>query len=1146
MCGIVAVLRRRSDRAAPRSALLVGDLQRALEILASQRGEPLERLSESRGHLDRAAAQLRGLPGLLALTGDPALDSKLELLSHDIGREVQRLDHWIDSGVSSLDPGALEIINAALIELKDCLWSIEHDRLGTAREVSALAKGSTAPDVIEAYWSIQTALAAIDRLEVRGRDSAGLHVLVSDHELALDDPALVKLLERRDDPRFGSGSVRSCSGSLAFVYKAAAEIGELGDNVAALRREILDDDLLRSALESGPVRVAVVGHTRWASVGTISEPNAHPLDGREDPQGHSSPHTVAALNGDVDNYPDLVSEHALSISGVITTDAKAIPVLVSRRMAAGASLEASFARTVAELQGSMAIVAASASAPDRLYLAVRGSGQALYIGLDQDSFVVASEPYGVIEEAQTYLRIDGDSTAGRLVVLDASRAGSVAGIHRTGYDGRALVVGESELQRPEITTRDIDRRGYRHFLLKEITEAPESFLKTLRGRVVNDPDGPRVVLDQRALPDFLREGLRDRRYRRVAVIGQGTAAVAGQAVAAAIQEALAPCGVSVNATTASEMSGFILDDDMRDTIVVAISQSGTTTDTNRTVDMVAGRGASVLAIVNRRNTELAEKSHGVIYTSNGRDVEMSVASTKAFYAQVAAGFLLAIAMSDSAGCGDPRRSKGLLGALLALPEAMRGVLELRPLIADIAHRHAPRRRYWAVVGSGPNRIAASEVRIKLSELCYKSVACDSIEDKKHIDLSAEPMILVCAAGLSGSNATDAQKEIAIYRAHKAAPVVVATAGDRGFESADTIPVPPVDPRVGFVLSAMAGHLFGYEAAVAIDSRALPLREVRSAIQELASAGFSAESVLLHLGASIKEPVRRFLEGVADGGYDGSMMLGPAMQLGMMLRCATGALPFEVYELDRGAGTGPRSFLDELLMVLTRAIDDLTRSIDAVKHQAKTVTVGISRSEEGLFGVPLVKEVMRVGPGTAQLGYRALRTLAALDPAVESISGYTRYAVVGEIGSGAATIHVRDRAGLGAELRSRTESDPRLRGTKRAALERGEVEVTVGRSDGRSVILIPERKGDVPEGLTLLHVKFRDRLPAAVAREVLMGYRPARFDGLVAAVTETESTFSEELLGELSVPELLVEPVLGLAERWRTGSPVAGGDPTSSS
>ena len=147
------------------------------------------------------------------------------------------------------------------------------------------------------------------------------------------------------------------------------------------------------------------------------------------------------------------------------------------------------------------------------------------------------------------------------------------------------------------------------------------------------------------------------------------------------------------------------------------------------------------------------------------------------------------------------------------------MLGRRDVIADAARRLAPTKRYWAVVGSGTNKVAAEEVRIKLSELCYKSIACDVIEDKKHIDLSSEPLILVCAAGLAGSTADDVGKEVAIFRAHKATPIVIADDGDEHFVGATVIPVPAVDPALGFVLSAMAGHIFGYEAALAIDASA---------------------------------------------------------------------------------------------------------------------------------------------------------------------------------------------------------------------------------------------------------------------------------------------------------------------------------------
>ena len=123
----------------------------------------------------------------------------------------------------------------------------------------------------------------------------------------------------------------------------------------------------------------------------------------------------------------------------------------------------------------------------------------------------------------------------------------------------------------------------------------------------------------------------------------------------------------VEATPATELSGFGMRSDMSDTLVIAISQSGSTTDTNRTVDVALSRGARVIGIVNRRHSDLTERTDGVLYTSDGRDVEMSVASTKAFYAQVAAGMLLACSLADVLDAPGAERRSSLLHGLRELP-----------------------------------------------------------------------------------------------------------------------------------------------------------------------------------------------------------------------------------------------------------------------------------------------------------------------------------------------------------------------------------------------------------------------------------------------------------------------------------------------
>ncbi|WP_419909821.1 SIS domain-containing protein [Candidatus Poriferisodalis sp.] len=1214
MCGIVAVVGRRDDIEALQAADVVPLLHDATALLADAQATGrsdagagssfIDLIETAADSLRRADESLRSLPGVRLLVADAKCALDIEAALETVDAHIADIDRLVEMGevlsgerdrAGGADAHAaenqFERINAGLGELKDHAFAVQRDRLRTARQIADLWGGTPPPAAVQGLWSIQVALSALDRLEVRGRDSAGLQVFVRGARLDPDasGSAAGSQPTRVNDPLFGAGAVRDTPNGLAFVYKTASEIGELGDNTAALRAQISDDSLLRWALSADGAEAVVLAHTRWASVGIVSVPNTHPLDAwapnggdvtyAAGSDGGDVTHVAAVLNGDVDNYADLIAQRRLQIPSEITTDARVIPTMLRQSLAqsnergvAGAErLGRAFVDAVSGFEGSVAIAAHAAEVPDVLALALRGSGQALYVGSAGPSYVIASEPYGLVEECRTYVRLDGETPSDpsnpvgsrgqiMLVHTPAETAADLAALRRFSYDGTTLPVEPDDIVDAEVTTRDIDRGDNPHFLLKEIREAPRSFRATLRGRIDTAEADLRARLGPEILPPDVRARLADGSIRRIVAIGQGTAATAAASLPhfceTLLEHSQDQRSLEAVASLATEFSGFGLRSDLSDTLVVAVSQSGTTTDTNRTVDLARARGASVIAVVNRRGSDLTDRADGVLYTSDGRDVEMSVASTKAFYAQVAACALLAAAIAEEVRPDDPgtaQATSDLLAALGDMPAALEAVLASHDEIARVARRHVGSHRHWAVVGNGANRIASREIRIKLSEVCYHAVAEDGTEDKKHIDLSCEPLIWVCATGLRGSVADDAAKEVAIYRAHRATPIVVTSAGTGRFDSAaDLLEVPAVHPALDFVLATAAGHLYGYEAALTIDALADPLHEMRAETETLLAAQSSdgtllaaprSDGTLLAAGRSdgdllgvlaerLRPAANRFRDGVRAGNYDGHLRAGTAARLGAVLRYAAGLAPLEMYQLDLGKVGRPSVVIDDFTDALNIAIDELTRPIDTIKHQAKTVTVGTSRADETLLGSMLVAAAFDAGAPRDRLSYSALRTLAALDPAVAEVTGWSRYRIEGDVGSASSpevTIWLTDRGGTALGIESRTLANPQLRGSKhRAAYER---EVTVARgSDGRTVLHIPETKDGTATGLTLLHCRFTERLAAPAMRSVMMGYR-GRYGALADAVTETLPWFRDDLLGMIDVFDLLTRPVYVLAEHW---------------
>lgn len=940
MCGIASFLSNRQWTTVPDTGWLDGLDAEFKEAVA---GTDLLAASTPLEDLAGKFYELMSFGLHMQLIADPLTKSTLSSVRDSI-RSLR------NAAAVKLEQGPrTDELEALREKLDDYLWQIDKEVLRNVERTlaimpAAIAADSAARDRHFLAWGTEQILESIDKLEVRGRDSAGVAIAFILPKGVDPESSLSKEMKAELDARSAISNadtrqvlVRQLDDgrtACRFLYKVAQLVGQLGDNGAALRESILADDLLWSMSE-GLETLNIIAHTRWASNGIISVPNCHPVDGLvEGDVSTGLEKTMFVLNGDVDNYRTLVEETVLSrgahIPSVISTDAKILPVLFHFNAPIEGDAEERFRSVLTRCEGSLAVVMQNLSDFDSQFLAQKGSGQSFYVGRTIDGWLVASEAYGMAARARSSYPMAVHRQGGVSVILRDTDGPDAVPMARFLDGGDAVPLKEEKI---EIFSRDIFRGTYNHYIEKEVHEASSSVRNTLHGKYLRT-NGDVTFLPEGfgngpALVERIKGGATP--IRRIICVGQGTAAVAAMAVASLLRRTLKPTGLSIESYTGSELIGFIGDERMDDVFLIPVSQSGTTTDTNRVVDICRDQGAWVNCIVNRRNSPLVQKSDSYIYTSNGRDVEMAVASTKAFYSQVAAGKLLSLWLADVLGTMDKAQIAADMDALEALPDAIEKVLAGKEAIAEVAKKYAPVNRYWALVGNGANCIAAQEVRIKLSELCYKSIPCDVTEDKKHIDLSTEPLTLVMASDLPELVVMDTVKETTIFKAHNGSPIVFCAEDETRFDAVAeaTIKVPRVGGGLDFVMETVAGHWWGISAAKAIDAHAEPFRVARTMLGEMVEdpSKWDRQALLTQLNKCVDR--------IAAGATDSAL---PA-------RVSAALANYMLWLVNQSPDIqGAEARLVDILTVLNKAIEEMTRPIDTIRHQAKTVTVGISRPQ----------------------------------------------------------------------------------------------------------------------------------------------------------------------------------------------------------
>lgn len=1120
------------------------------------------------GNLRDAIFELKGFKVFEHIYNDVESQEAIKDLIRVFQKFISKEDAFIDQYGYKIDSSDLELVNRRLIVLRDSIWWLEKELLSNIQKVNSLIyedyANETQGKLVHEMAKVNLTLNNLDRLEIRGRDSAGISVMVrfpdqvalSEWEEGLRNAGFSEeYASRKAQKDLVHRSIKSSGPAIFFIFKTARELGRLGDNVLFLRNEIAQDHIFPLALSEQDICSQIIAHTRWASVGDITEANCHPLDNRTESDGTLEPQINVVLNGDIDNYRDLKQrlqdEDGIRIPSHITTDTKIIPLWVGHYLKKGHPLKDAFRLAVSDFEGSHAIAMQSDMEPGLIFLAQKGSGQAIFIGMGTDSYVAASEVYGIVEQSPFYIKLDGEKeripgktgTKGQIFLLGTE--GGLKGLSANYYDGHPVPLDESIIKTAQITTRDIDRQGFFHYFLKEINQAPESVYKTIRGKAsIVKKNGERQVLfnlGEEILPGSIIKELKAGKIKNIYLVGQGTAGVAAQGIAMLMSEYLSNASITVSATKASELSGFGLDRSMSDTLVLAVTQSGTTTDTNKAVDLVKSRGAYTMAIVNRRDSDITTKVNGVFYTSDGRDIEMSVASTKAFYSQIVAGCILGLRIAQILETKPESYIASEIRDLLGLPALMSKIIhEQGKLIESVARSTALSKRNWSVVGSGPNKVAADEIRIKLSELCYKTLPADVVEDRKHIDLSAEPLIIVCAAGNRETVLGDVIKDTAIFKAHQARVVCIATEGEDRFNGlADALfYVPETNERFSPILNTLVGHLWGYYVAKAMNEESDFFRGFKSKLNQridlLDSLGEQGPDMIynIQIRLLIKDFEKSVMERKREGRFDSTVRPQTLCNLALACRYAMGQIP--VNEMGNHFGS-MADHGDPILLLgqfVDEIIDQLSRPIDAIKHQAKTVTVGTSRLPVSLTGA-IFDLILELGFTPSDLSPQIISHLRKIQPAIERVNGATLYHITDLDPFGAPTpdskIDILKKYGVTQNLSSRVEKDHTLRGTKRAVVKNSDVHIGVGLWDRAQIIIFPlmgKREGE--EYLMVFHIGFFQDLPLDKKIRA-MGMK---YNDVIDMVTEWNISWEDNLLEGFSPEFLMTKTEEDIAEKIR--------------
>ena len=541
--------------------------------------------------------------------------------------------------------------------------------------------------------------------------------------------------------------------------------------------------------EAGALMTAVapattgIGHTRWATHGKPSERNAHPHPDCLD-------EVRIVLNGIVENYVELRAQ--LEVEGhtfASETDAEVVAHLIEKHLAelgADATLAEATRRAYLDLRGHYALVAVWVHEPDVIVGARKECP--LVVGVGEGEHFIASAIPAFLRETRKVKFIHDDE----IVVV---RRGSAEVISAQG---------EPVVREPEEVLWDDDaaeKSGYPTFMLKEIYEQSHAVAETMADRL---PHADSVELGDIGISDVELANV-----RRIVIVACGTSYHAGLVGRYAIEEwARLPVEMDI-ASEYRYRNPVVGPDDL----VIGISQSGETADTLAAMRLARSHGAKVLAVTNILGSQATRDADGVLYTRAG--LEMGVAATKTFVAEVAVMYLLGLKLAELRGTFSPKEMRLLIAEMKAIPHKIETVLASSDPQMRVIARTYHERDFFLYLGRHIGLPVCLEGALKLKEISYIPTDAYAAGEMKHgpIALLDESTPVVCVA--TDSPILDkVLSNIEEVKARGAEVIALATEGqERVAGVADTtVYIPRTDWLLQPILAVIPLQLLAYHIA----------------------------------------------------------------------------------------------------------------------------------------------------------------------------------------------------------------------------------------------------------------------------------------------------------------------------------------------